>query len=108
MPQVGREGIMSWCENRLLILGAKSTLKKFQRDDWEKGLRARFVELIEISPTRFACSFETRVVLAAALGRISRRWPTLTFVLDYEMRGKRIKGLVKLQAGTMESCAINF
>jgi hypothetical protein len=99
---------MSWCENHLLILGAKSTLKKFQRDDWERVLRARFVELIEISPTRFVCSFETHVLPTVERTRLSRRWPTLTFVIDYEMRGKRIKGLVKLKNKKMESCAINF
>ncbi len=69
---------------------------------------ARYVELLEIDPTRFVCSFETRMIPAAALARMSRRWRTLTFILDYEIRKTRIKGIMKLKGGMMESCAIHY
>jgi hypothetical protein len=33
--------------------------------------------------------------------RLSRRSPTLTFLLDYEVPAKRVKGLAKAKAGAL-------
>ena len=73
-----------------------------------RQLRVKHVELLENSPRRFACQFENQACLLQLLKRLSRGWPRLTFLLDFENEQQRIKGLAKAEAGELEHCKINY
>ena len=94
--------------NRLAVLGSKRQVGLFQKSNWERLLRARFAELLENSPGRFACQFETESASVKSLSRLSRRWPWLTFLLDYQIEESRIKGLAKAQGGKLDHCEISY
>lgn len=47
------------CSNRLIVLGGRRTLRKFQNSDWLAVMAGRHAEPLEFAPTRFACQFET-------------------------------------------------
>lgn len=55
---------------------------------------AKFSEPLEWSAGRFVCQFETNGA--------PRRFPQLTFLLDYELEMQRIKGLAKAKADDFE------
>jgi hypothetical protein len=100
--------VILW-NNWLTIVGPKATFERFDKDDaWEKVLRARHVEWLELSPTRHRCEFKTKGRILVELEKLSRLWPRVVFLLDYEWEPKRIKGLVKAKAGDLESCEINY
>jgi hypothetical protein len=94
------------CENRLTVIGAKTTVRKFQRSDWERRLGAKYADLIECPPGRFVCQFETAVAGLKRLQALSRRWPGLVLLLDFEWR--RIKGLARARAGDLEHCEVSY
>jgi hypothetical protein len=98
----------SRCENRLTVLGAKREVQRFQNSPWERHLRARYPEPLEFSPRRFVCLFETDPHELQRLQTLSRRWPGLVLLLDFEMARRRIKGLAKAQAGELEHCEIGY
>jgi hypothetical protein len=100
--------VISW-NNWLAIVGPKTTVKRFDKNDaWEKVLGARHVEWLELSPTRHRCEFKTRGRLLIELQNLSRLWPRLIFLLDYEWEPGRSKGLVKARDGELESCEISY
>ena len=90
------------CRNRLTVLGSNTQLQQFQDSYWDRSLRARHGELLQNSPRRFACQFETERPPLESLRRLSRRWPRLTFALVYEEEVKRIIGLARAKAGQLE------
>src|SRR5271156_6576377 len=94
----GKEGIMrsSRCDNRLTVLGSKRDVRRFQNSSWEKSLRARHQDPLEFSPCRYVCQFETIAHDLKRLQTLSRRWPGLVLLLDFETN--RIKGLAKAKA----------
>ena len=95
------------CHNRLTILGPARTVARMAgNDNWEKALMARYVTWLELSSTRHVCEFTTAGRPLEQLERLSRRWPTLLFLLDYECG--RSKGLVKARKGELESCEIHY
>ena len=95
--------------NRLTMLGPKATLDRFDDNGaWEKALGARHVEWLLLSPRRRRCEFETAGRILAELQELSRLWPRLIFLLDYEWDPKRVKGLVKAKAGDIECCEISY
>ena len=96
------------CHNRLTVLGAKREVGRFQNSAWEKLVRARYLEPLEFSPSRFVCQFETNPHELHRLQVLSRRWPGLILLLDYEVPRIRTKGLAKAQAGKLEHCAIGY
>jgi len=71
-------------------------------------LVAKRSELLESSPGRFSCHFETKTPPLDSLKRLSRRWPGLVLLLDYEVEAERIKGLAKAKAGILESHQIQY
>jgi hypothetical protein len=99
---------MTWCINRLTAIGSKRQVQLFQKSNWATALGARHCELLENSPARFACQFETEAPPLESLGELSRRWPRLTLLLDYEAEEERIKGLAKAQAGQIASCQLEY
>ncbi|MGZ4961679.1 MAG: hypothetical protein ACXWC8_03900 [Limisphaerales bacterium] len=96
------------CHNRLIVLGAKSTVKRLIRSDWERTIGARYSDWLQNSPGRYVCHFETEARPFQQLTKLSRLWPTLTFLLDYELERKRTKGLAKAKSGEIEHCEIRY
>jgi hypothetical protein len=50
---------------------------------------------MENFPRRHVSLFETDEPPLEPLVSLSRRWPVLTFLLEYELESERIKGLAK-------------
>jgi hypothetical protein len=96
------------CHDRLVVLGSQAQVQRFQASNWNQALRAWHGELLENSPRRFACQFDTEGSPLEPLRRLSRRWPQLVLLLDYEMEPKRIKGLAKARAGQLEHWETNY
>ena len=90
------------CQNQMVVLGSKAHAQRFVASNWDRTLRARHCELLQNSPGRFACQFDTETPPLESLRRLSRRWPRLTFLLGYEMEPSRIQGLAKAKAGQLE------
>jgi len=93
---------------RLTVVGSKRQVQLFQKSNWQRHLHARYVELLENSPRRFACQFETETLPLAPLNRVSRRSPRLTFLADYESEGNRIKGLAKAEGRKLDHCQLGY
>jgi len=68
----------------------------------------RFPEPLEFSPCRFVCQFETNPHDLQRLQDLSRRWPGLVLLLDFEISKQRIKRLAKARAGELENCEISY
>jgi hypothetical protein len=90
-------------QNRLTVVGR---LRAFQNSDWLTMLNGRHVEPLEFGRNRFTCQFETTQNPLPALRRLSRLYPRLIFLLDYE--SDRIKGLAKAKAGRLISFRIRY
>jgi hypothetical protein len=76
------------------VIGSKREVRQFQNSAWEKTLRVRYLEPLEFSPRRFSCQFETDPHDLRQLQALSRRWPGLVLLLDFEQRQRRFKGIV--------------
>ena len=96
------------CHNRLTVIGPRREVGRFQTSAWAKILRVRYLEPLEFSPRRFVCQFETNPHELRRLRALSRRWPGLVFLLDYEVPRSRTKGIAKTQAGKLEHCEIGY
>ena len=101
----------SRCECRLTVIGSKRDVQRFQASAWEKSLRLRYPDPLELSPCRFVCQFETDNQDGhdlKRLQRLSRSHPGLVLLLDFEAFPARIKGLAKARAGALEHCEIGY
>jgi hypothetical protein len=108
MPQMELTN-RSWCNNRLIVIGPAKGIQQFDgRVSLKSKLRARFIEILELSDSRQAWEFETDDPPILALNRLSERWHFLTFLLDYEVEAKRVKGLVKAKAGKLTRYRITY
>jgi hypothetical protein len=100
------EDVMSnQCENRLSVIGPRREVRRFQNSSWEKIMGARYLEPLEFFP-RYVCQFATNVHDLKRLQRLSRHWPGLVLLLDFEIN--RIKGLAKARAGELEHCELSY
>ena len=99
---------MTMCANRLLIVGPARTLKRFNRTRWETKVRARYLDILECSKTRLSFQFETATAPTRYITAASRDWPRLTFLLDYEIEEKCLKGLAKARRGELETCLMSY
>ncbi len=97
-----------WCSNRLTVIGPEEDLRRFLRSIWGRRLHARHGELMENSPRRFVCVFDTQQPPLAELRSLSRRWPGLSLFLGYEVEAQGIKGLAKAQGGQMHYCQFSY
>ena len=97
-----------WCANRLLIVGPARTLKRFERSDWEAQARAQYIDILEHSKHRLVVQFESGEPPLRYITAASRNWPRLTFLLDYEIEEKRLKGLAKARRGELETCLVSY
>jgi hypothetical protein len=98
----------NWSDNRLTVIGARRQVHRFQQSTWATALGANHCELLENSPGRFSCQFDTEDPPLESLKRLSRRWPGLVLLLDHEEERQRIKGLAKAQKGQMAHCQFDF
>ncbi|MGH7971518.1 MAG: hypothetical protein ACREIC_22600 [Limisphaerales bacterium] len=95
--------------NRLLVVGPKRLVKKFGRSRWEKVLGAEHCEIIETTPQRIVIQFNTsEAPILEPLRLLSRRWPKLILLLDWEWEDKRLKGFIKAQAGLLTSHHLEY
>ena len=100
---------MEYICNRLLVVDSKLRLNKFTNSRWERILKARYCELAENSPGRYISQFNTeQAPIIEPLRRLSRHWPQLIFLLDWEWEDKRLKGFVKAKAGIVESYQLEY
>ncbi len=97
-----------WCSNRLTVLGSKRQVQQFVKSNWERRLHARHGELMENSPRRFVCLFETDEPPLEPLGALSLRWRELALLLDYEIEADRVKGLAIFRNGQMQYCQLSY
>ena len=98
----------SRCDNQLTVLGALRAGQLFRNSQWGITLRARYLEPLEFSPRRFVCRFETTGHDLTRLQTLSRQWPRLVLLLDFEIPTQRIKGIAKAKAGELEQCIISY
>ncbi len=94
----------NWCNhrltaNRLTVVGERRKMRIFQNSDWLPVFAGCHAELLELSPPRFVCYFETSRPPLPALQQLSRDYPKLVFLLEYETT--RCKGLAKAKAGRL-------
>ncbi len=95
--------------DRLTVVGSASDLKQFGREEeWTAESGLRHVELLEHSTDRLAWQFETDEPPLKFLKTLSRRWRSLTFLLDYDWEDKRIKGLAKAKAGRLRNYSVTY
>ncbi len=99
---------MASCQNLLTVVGASAQVQRFQDSHWERALKARHCELMRNSAQRFACQFVTESQPLEALSRLSRRWPELVFLMEFDLETSRIKGLGKAKAGKLDHSAISY
>jgi hypothetical protein len=64
--------------------------------------------LLENSQGRFACQFETESATLKPVRQLSRRWPGLIMLLDYDTERTRTKGLAKATGGQLEHHQIRY
>ena len=84
-------------------------LKKFTRSRWDKILEAKHCQLAENSPGRYINEFNTEEApIIDPLRKLSRRWPKLIFLLDWEWEDKRPKGFVNAKAGILGSYQMEY
>jgi hypothetical protein len=93
----------------LALIGSERTvISCAESSGWKRTLGADHIDWLQLSPGRHVCQFETKEPPVTQLQKLSRRWPTLTFLLDYENERNRIKGLAKAKAGEVEHCEIGY
>jgi hypothetical protein len=84
-------------------------LKEFSRkEEWTAESGARYVELLEHSADRHSWQFETDEPPLKFLKALSRRWRSLTFLLDYDWEDKRLKGLARAKAGRLRNYCVIY
>ena len=97
-----------WCNSRLTVLGRQVRVARFLKSKRDLRLHARHLELIENSPGRFVCMFETEEAPLEALRGLSRRFPDLIFLLDHESDPERVKGLAKAHGGQLQHFEVSY
>ena len=95
--------------NRLLVVGLIRHVGEFdQAFTLDEIPGASHSEILECSRKRLSWMFDTPDPPLASLQALSRRWPALTFLLDYESESKRIKGLAKIKNGAIEHYTVRY
>lgn len=94
------------CQNWLTLIGPARTITRLTNGGWERALKARHIEWLELSPKHHCCEFTSSGRPLNRLQKLSLRWPTLIFLLEYECG--RSMGLVKARRGEMEGCEVHY
>ena len=94
--------------NQLTVFAPQKQLQKFVKSHWERRLHGRFWELRENMRTRVSWQFETQSSPILSVAALSRRWPKLVLVLQWENETKRRMGLAKARAGRLEQFQVRY
>ena len=94
--------------NRLTVLGSEAQVTRFQDSHWDTLLQARHCVLLEKSPRRFACQFDTASCPLEPLRTLALQWPRLVFLLQFESEDWRLIGLAKAKAQQVQHCKIRY
>lgn len=94
--------------NRLTVFAPQKQLRTFLKSHWRQRLRGRYWELHENMRTRLGYQFETESSPVPAVEALSRRWPKLVLILEWENETKRMIGLVKAKAGRLEQFQVRY
>jgi hypothetical protein len=94
--------------NRLTVFAPQRELRRFLRSPWDRSLSGRFWELQENMRTRVGWQFETQSSPIPSMEALSRRWPKVVLVLQWENETKRRIGLAKARAGHLEQFEVRF
>jgi len=87
------------CKNRLTVIGRSAAFGRF---DWSDEAKAKHIELLECSHRRWGWQFETDSGPPLAwMVKASKRWPSLIFLLDYELEELRRKGMVSARKAVL-------
>jgi hypothetical protein len=95
------------CHNRLMVLGKARTVRSFRDSNWLSDIDGRFLEILECHRIRHVFLFET-IGVPCWLPELSRCWPRLILVLDYEIPSRRVKGLARAVNGTVTAYRIAY
>ena len=98
---------MLWTDNRLTVAGSRAEVRRFEKDDWLRALGGRHCEILEYSPMRVTCQFQTEEPPLEALKIWSRQHPGV-FLLEYDCQLSRLKGLAKACAGKLDHCQLSY
>ena len=96
------------CINRLTVIGSKRQVLLFRKSNWEAALHPRYFELMENSPHRYIGQFYTDSMVLEPLRKLSRRFPRLVFLVEWEAEAERIKGLAKAAAGELGEYRVKY
>jgi hypothetical protein len=106
---VGTERVAVESNCRLTLLGSPWRLGQFEAgSNWKSRLKARHLELYECANQRQVWWFETDQSSLKALETLSRRWPDIVFLLDWEMETERIKGLAMVASGKVQEAQFSY
>ena len=94
--------------NNLTVFAPQKELQMLLKGHWEKSLSGRFWELRENMRTRVGWQFETESSPIPHVAGLSRRWPKLVLVLQWENETKRTMGLVKGKLGRLEQFEVRY
>jgi hypothetical protein len=95
--------------NRLTILGRAKMLEAFEPKNWLKLLGGKHRELYSCPKTRDEWWFSTEgEAPLKALTQLSRTWPHLIFLLEFDNEQRRVKGLAKLKNRKVELCQLVY
>ena len=94
--------------NQLTVFAPQKVLRRFLKSHWERKLSGRFWELRENMRTRVGWQFETESSPILSVEALSRRWPKLVLVLQWENETKRWMGLAKARAGKLEQFQVRY
>src|SRR5438105_1371303 len=111
MPRLDWKGDMDpWTDNRLTILGPTREIAAFEfKSNWLVKLGGKHSELYECAARRHVWWFETGPEPPMSeMVVLSKKWPRVTFLLDYENRIDRFKGMGVLRKGQVDSCQIHY
>jgi hypothetical protein len=96
------ETVKDYCTHRLLIAGPKHELKQFERKaDWSDIPGASDIALLDRSARRVVWVFVTEVPALSPVRLMSRRWPALLFLLNYDCEDCHLVGLVRAKNGRL-------
>ena len=94
--------VNDYCQQRLLIAGPKAELRKFDRHaDGTEIPGATDFAMLEHSATRRVWQFVTKAPALKFLRGVSRRWPTLVFLLHYDCEDQGLVGMVRAKHGRL-------
>ena len=93
---------------RLTVFAPQKVLARFLKSNWEPSLSGRFWELRENMRTRVGWQFETQSSPILSVEALSRRWPRLVLILEWENETRRTMGLAKAKGGRFEQFQVRY